>query len=211
MPTISRLALAWPRRRPPADDDRRIQLLGPDHFGRESAALESRDTAWCLAAAGLDQQVPTWREPTHRARRNSSVHIEAVWTAVQRNPWLVEASFWWHQRDRVGGDIRARWQAAGRPDRQRRRKWSVEVTLYYASRRREIGKVPSGASHGGRIDIGGAQLGTRQRRGQRARERSRTATQLDDHWMRRSESKRMAEQQLGPPARHEDTGLDANP
>ncbi len=116
MPTSSRLALAWPRRRQPADDDRRIQLLGPDHFGRESAALESRDSClvpgcgWSRPAGAHVARANVSRQTQFVGAHRDRLRRRPAQSVARRGELLVasaRSSRWGH---------RARWQAAGRPD-----------------------------------------------------------------------------------------------
>jgi len=139
VPDSLRLASAQALGRQPADHDGRIQFLGADNFGTQSVGFKRRNASSRLAAAGLDQQMPRRREPLPRAGGDSPMHIEPVLAAVQRNPRLVEASFRRHQHNRLGRDIRRVGEQQINPTSQRGWEWFIEITMEYASRRREVG------------------------------------------------------------------------
>ena len=91
--------------------------------GRQSVALEGRDAAWSPGCGwSRPAGVRVARASVSRLR-NSPVHVKTVWAAVQRDPGLVKASFWRHQRDRVGRDIGRIGKQQVDPTSQRRRQW----------------------------------------------------------------------------------------
>ena len=73
------------------------------------------------------------------------------------------------------------------------------------------GEVAAGAAHRGGIDVRGVQLGGVQGGGERGAHRAGTAAQVDDHRAWRGELNGLADQELGPAAGHEDTGIHGYP
>ena len=72
-------------------------------------------------------------------------------------PKVIQAGFGRHQ-DRASGDVRGVSEQQIHPTHQRCRKWLIEVAFEYANEAGEASQVAAGATHRGRVDVGGVEL-----------------------------------------------------